>query len=130
MIQLSHSFRGYPPVTAIDALNQARIWDVGLHVIPDDDLPQCFTRALERLEEGQAFGANLVRAQFTLLQKERREQREKEQQAKSKRNHDAGISFAEWFEKDREWIREHLPEKTQSMMFEMFDKRKAKENAR
>lgn len=115
---------------AIDALDMARVWDISLHVIPDADLPECFTRALEHNVDGQLFGANNIRAEFTRLTTERREHREKVAQSKSRRTQDAGVTFGEWFETDREWIRENLPAETQEMMREMFDKRKAKQNAR
>ena len=125
LIQTSSCFRGYPPLEATDALNQARIWDgFGLQVIPEDDLPHAFTRALEALGEGESFGAPNVLKGWHTLKRERYEARaSQKQQRYLQAEQPPSISFAQWWAGDTDWISANLPPETQAKMQEIFDKR-------
>lgn len=106
-----------------EAAETAKVWDaMGLHVIPNDDLAECFKRALERVEDSN-FGALHVRDAWNVMQKERAEQRASERQAQGMRYHEHGVTFAQWFESDRDWSQKNLTADAQAMMKELFDKR-------
>ena len=72
LIQVSHSFRGFPPLESSEAARQASIWDaVGLNAIPEADLADCFTLAMERLGDGDIFGAPQVREAWKAIGRNR-----------------------------------------------------------
>ena len=126
LIQASASFRGYPPLESNDALNQARIWEsFGLGRIPEEELAAAFTRALERLGEGESFGAPNIREAWSAIKRERAEARAREVQARGFSYQAEGVTFAAWWERDEAWIKANLPEATREKMLELFTARKA-----
>ena len=124
MIQASHVIRGYPPLEIADAANQAAVWDsFMLHAIPDEDLAPAFARGLERLEQGEAFGAIHIREGWQTLRRERANAKAGHSTRRYLEPRAEGVSFAEWWERDAAWIKANLPPATQAKMREIFDKR-------
>lgn len=127
LIQLSKSYRGLPALESPEAIKTAQTWDtLGLHSIPEEELPEAFKRALEALGEGQLFGAPNIREAWEAMSRERAEARAREQQARSLNYKAEGITFAQWWERDGAWIQANLPPATQAAMREIFEARKAK----
>jgi hypothetical protein len=94
-----------------------------LHAIPDEDLAPAFARGLERLEQGEAFGAIHVREGWKDLKRERAEARAAEHQTRGLNYKAEGITFAQWWATDQQYIQANIPPEAQAKMQEIFDKR-------
>lgn len=62
LIQEAFLYRGLPPIEASEAVRQAAVWNVvGLNLIPEHRLVDCFAKALQDYDPSQPFGAAQIR---------------------------------------------------------------------